>query len=204
MVTRRLSGRNQDDPAFTVALECGDYFTYADWVNATLTYDQPVSLKAVLEALVGNYLSAYGITLDPAQVDGPQVAPFVWQNTRVSDAIRELSDRTEYVARITPEKVLRMFIPGTDPAPFTLTDQAPHCQELSWADSEAVVANSVTVIAGPTGQRDVLGEQHYGDGASQVFPLYAPMVEISGAIHVSGNNTDYPLGIFGQDDQPYT
>jgi hypothetical protein len=204
VVTRHLAGRNAFDPTFTVALECGDYFTYADWVTTDFRYDAPVTLKRVLDDLVTGHLAAYGIRLDPAQVDGPTLAPFFWQGTRVSDAIRDLSSRTDYVARITATKLLRMFLPGTEAAPFTITEAAPHAQELTWTDSEQVVANKVTIIAGPNGQRDVVGERHAGDGVAMIFPLYAPYVTVIGALQVWSTGIFYPVGIYGEDDQAFT
>jgi IPT/TIG domain len=207
IVTRNFTARNQYDGTFTVRAECGDYFTYTDWVHANLRYDVAVDLRTVLQDLVAQYLNAYGITLDPAQATGPApLAPFVWAEQRVSDAIRDLSDRSGWVAAITPDKVLRMYPPGSLAAPFTITETegASHAQEVTWTDTDQPAANSVTVIAGPSGQQDVTDELHHGDGSTQVFPLYAPYVTIIGALLVWKENVYYPVGIYGVDDMAYT
>lgn len=131
-------------------IECGDYFTYFDWAYISLTYSSSVTLKTVLTDLVAALPASYSITLDAAQVTGPTLTAFEWNRKRASDAVRELSDRTGYVSLLSPAKALKMFVPGTDAAPYALTDAAPHCRTVGWADSDRVPANKVTVIAGPS------------------------------------------------------
>lgn len=172
-------------------------------MTVTKTYDTAASLKTVLQDLVTDYLGAYGITLDETQVDGPALDPFVWNTKRASDAIRELSDRTGYVAQVSPTKALRMFLPATDTAPAAMTEAAPHCQEVAWTDSDKTVANKVTVIAGPNGQADVDDEAHEGDGATRTFPLYAPYVTIHTHLTTLPDGIFYDVGIYGADDLPY-
>jgi hypothetical protein len=154
LITRRGGAPFGDASAAAcvTAVECGDFFTYFDWAYLTLTYPTThVTLKAALEDLVALLPAAYGITLDPAQVAGPALATFTWVRKRASDAVRELSDRTGYVAVLSPGKVLRMFVPGSVAAPFAITDGDPHCTSLAWADSDQIPANSVTCICGPSG-----------------------------------------------------
>lgn len=214
ILTRTFRGRNQYDATFQVTCECGDWFTYADWATVSHIYDAEVSIKTVLQDVITEALGAYGITLHPLQVDGPLLAPFLWRAKKVSDALRELSDRTQYVAVITPGKQLRMFLPGTDAAPVTITEAAPHLQELSWSDSDragGAPVNKVTIICGPTGQREVHDERHYGDGVTRIFPLYAPFVAMIGALHIFSEHAGgYPVATCGVDidvatggDYPY-
>lgn len=141
--------RGGSEPYFT-QIDCGDYFTYFDWAYISLTYGSSVTLKTVLTDLVAALPATYGITLDAGQVTGPTLAAFSWVRKRASDAVRELTDRTGYVSLVSPLKALKMFVPGTDAAPFALTDGAPHCLTFSWADSDRVPANKITVIAGPS------------------------------------------------------
>lgn len=131
--------------------ECGDFFTYFDWAFVSLSYAADVSLETVMNDIVAALPASFGITVDAAQVTGPLLAAFTWERKRASDAARELSDRTGYVGMMSPLKAWKMFIPGTDPAPFALTDGNPHCRSFHWRDSDRIPANTVTVIAGPSG-----------------------------------------------------
>ena len=137
---------------FYTDLEWGDFFTYFDWAYVSLTYASPVTLETVMNDIVAALPVSYGITVDAAQVTGPTLAPFTWDRKRASDGARELSDRTNYVGIISPLKAWKMFIPGTDAAPYALTDGTPHCRSFHWRDSDRVPANSVTGIFGPNGE----------------------------------------------------
>jgi len=204
IVQRAFAGRSPVDPDYQLTLECGDFFAFADWTFSNAVFPTAVTLKSVLQTLVSDNLAQYGITLDAAQDDGPTLEPFSWQVKRVSDAIRELSDRTGYVARISATKVLRMLLPGTEPAPFAITEAAPYVHELSWHDSDHTVANKVTVLCGPTGVQQVADERHYGDGVTRVWELNAPFVQVVGALSRSDSEGGWPLGTYGVDDFPYT
>jgi len=216
ILTRSYDGANLHDPDYSVTCDCGDWFTYADWASISHVYDVPVTVKQVLQDLIVEALGAYGITLHPLQVDGPALEPFVWRQQRVSDAIRELSDRTGLVAQITPAKQLRMFVPGTDAAPVAVTEASPQLQELRWNDRDragGIPANKVTIVAGPTGTREIHDERHYGDGVTRIFPLYSPFVAVIGALTLYPYNEPppvgvgaggFPLGICGEDIDPDT
>ena len=209
ILQRHFAGRTPADETFTASLECGDWFTYTDWAYTSAAYDVDVTLGAVLADLVASQLSAYGITLDPAQDAGPVLAAFAWADKRVSDALRELSDRTGYVARISAAKVLRMFTPGSEPAPFTMTEAAPNALELTWQDSDRTPYNAVTLTCGPAGVSPVIDERHDGDGARQRWPLFAPFLVMIGAL-ATGSDAGgldpggLPVGIYGQDDMAWT
>lgn len=137
------------EPYFTT-VDCGDYFTYFDWAYISLAYTVDVALETVMNDIVAALPVAYGITVDAGQVTGPMLAPFSWDRKRASDGVRELSDRSGYVSNVSPLKAWKMFVPGTDAAPFALTDSNAHCETFSWSDSDRIPANHVTVIAGPS------------------------------------------------------
>jgi hypothetical protein len=207
ILSRAFAGRNQYDPDFQMTLDCGDWFAATDWVHATLTYAAEVTLKQVLVDLVDAYLAQYGITVSPFQSDGPTLAPFSWASKRVSDAIRELTDRTGYVATMSPVKWLRMIFPGTLAAPFAITEGATHIQELSWRDHDqgagSLPPNTVKVIAGPTGAHDRGYERQYGDGVKRVWELDALFITEIGALHVFSEGAGgYPLATYGVDFWP--
>jgi hypothetical protein len=205
ILQRSFLGRNPYDPTYQLTLEVGDWFTYADWCYSTKAYPVAVTLKQVLADLVVEHLAQYGISLDPAQVDGPTLAAFTWTGKRVADALRELSDRTTYVVRIDPAKRLRMFVPATLSAPVAMTEAAPHCHEIVWRDSDRTPYNKIVVYCGPGGPAAVTDERHYGDGARRIWPLDAPFVSMIGALSIhSEGGGGYPVGIYGVDDQPWT
>jgi hypothetical protein len=133
-------------------VDCGDFFTYADWCFTSLSYDVAVTMEDVLDDLIADHLTAYGITLSGSQVTGPTLAPFSWDSKRVSDAIRELCDKSGCVARIDANKVLSLFVPGTSAAPFSITDADENCQELTWGDGDRIPYNKVILVCG-TGTR---------------------------------------------------
>ncbi len=204
IVMRSYAGRSQSDPDYQATLECGDFFAFTDWAYTSLAFPAAVTLKAVLQALVTDHLAQYGIVLAAAQEDGPTLEPFTWTMQRISDALRELSDRTGYVAAISPTKVLRMSTPGSRVAPFTITESAPNIHDLTWHDNDQTVANKVTIICGPTGVQQVADERHYGDGVTRIWPLNSPFVQVVGALSRSDSEGGWPLGTYGVDDFPYT
>jgi hypothetical protein len=113
---RRSMAHEATRALYRTSVDCADYGVYADWCYQTKTYASPVTLKTVLTDLVTDKLSAYSITLHASQVTGPTLEAFAWTTMRVSDALRQLSERTGYVWMITSEKKLRMVVPGTDAA----------------------------------------------------------------------------------------
>ena len=65
--------------------------------------------------------------------------------------------------------------------------------------------NKVTLTAGPTGTAIVSYEQHAGDGATRMWVLDAPWVQMIGALHIFSEGAGgYPVGMYGVDDMPYT
>lgn len=105
------------------------FSSYADrrYVNATLAAG---TLKSQLTTLVA-YLSAYGVTLDPAQVDGPSMPELVCAYRKLTDVLNDLSSLSSgsggspnapYLWEIDYEKTLRMFQIGTSAAPVDLIE----------------------------------------------------------------------------------
>jgi hypothetical protein len=194
ILQRRFQGRNPYDPTYQLTLEVGDWFTYADWCYSTKTYPGAVTLKQVLADLVADHLAAYGISLDPAQVDGRTLAAFTWTDKRVADALRELSDRTGYVLQIDPAKRLRMFVPASIAAPVTMTEAAPHCHDITWRDSDRTPYNQIVLHCGPTGVGEATPYHWVGDGA-HVYRLAGVAVPASSVWPgiVTVDNVQYPI-----------
>lgn len=188
VLSRAVQGAVYGATPMFCAVTCGDYATYADWCYTTQDYTTGPTLKAVLQDLIADNLAAYGVTLHASQVTGPTLAAFSWYRKRVSDALRELSDRTGYVWRIDASKQLRMVVPGSEAAPVTLTDAGPNCRDLTWRDTDDQPANTVTLACGPTGTGTVR-QQWIADGiaSSWVTDLEAvnpppPLVEIDDGV----------------------
>ncbi len=76
------------------------------------------TLKSHLDVIVA-YLP--GVTLDPAQVDGPAIEAQQWDRVQAKEVLDALATLAGgYVWHITDDKVLRMFQPGTIAAPFNI------------------------------------------------------------------------------------
>lgn len=164
---RRIRGVVPSAGTQNCEVECGDLSTYLDWAYTAdvFQYLANVSLHTVLTDLCDDYLTPrFGITLDPAQADpGPilladtttdPVTPAVsWPTRRISDCLRDLSERTGYVWRISPLGVLSMYIAGTTPAPHPIETADPHCQIIQWQDNAAntAIPTDVVVLWGPPG-----------------------------------------------------
>jgi hypothetical protein len=175
-------------------VDVDDWWIYLDTSIATSrVYTGPVTLKAALTDLVADCgLGAAGFTVDPAQVDGPTFPAFAWSQTGAAEAVRTLSTwstsgSTSYVARISPTKVIRMFVPGTDPAPVTITDAAPNVEEIGWADPDAIPYTKVALWCGPAGPIDYT--QHWtqaGGATSWIADIPAASSTTAGYVTVGG------------------
>ena len=105
-------------PGITTRVEFTDFNQYAD--RRVLNLEIPTgTLKAALQLLVP-YLTPYGITLDPDQVDGPTIQVFPLSFTTLLEALKALTERSGYLWEITYHKHLRMVDPVTEVAPFNI------------------------------------------------------------------------------------
>lgn len=106
------------DNAITTHISAVDFNALADrrYVSTTIAAG---TLKAALQAL-DDYLTAYGVTLDVAQVNGPNLDALSYSYTKLSDIFNELARLTGYVWEIDYTKTLRMFDPSVTAAPFNI------------------------------------------------------------------------------------
>lgn len=142
------------------------------------------TLKSMLVTLV-TYLSGYGVTLDPAQVNGPtQADDLTFELGSLTGVLDKLSVITGYAWEIGYDKVLRMFDPGTDTASFDIADGGPYViGDLTVTPTTQQYGNHITVRAG-TGTQDV--EDHFtGDGVEDTFPLSYPVASLYGYVTVN-------------------
>jgi hypothetical protein len=84
------------------------------------------SLEDALTVLV-TYLTPFGVTLSGSQVTGPSLPELVYENRPLTEVLNEISALTAnygdpYVWRIDYFKVLSMYQPSVEAAPFNITD----------------------------------------------------------------------------------
>jgi hypothetical protein len=142
-------------PDSQMTIEAVGFEAYLDWCFVDLVYTTDTNLQVVLNALVALLPAGYGITLDAVDYSGILLSAFSWKNMRVSDALRELCDRTGRIYRVSPLKVLSVPVPGYENAPYAITDAEPHCKEISWRDPTTPPASVVKLICGPSGNQSV-------------------------------------------------
>lgn len=132
----------------TTEIDCTDWSIYGDWCTTSAAYSTDPTLQTVLDDLVDDHLAAYGVSLDGADYSGVTLAAFAWSNKTVTEALRELSTKTGYIWRFSPQKVLSLIIPGASAAPFDISDATPNCSTLEWSDTTDKYASKVTLLCG--------------------------------------------------------
>lgn len=169
---RRIRGVAAGETERVVDYDCWDLLSYADYRFITLEHTEPVAFEDLVEEIVDDYLSDYGITYTPVST-GIVLAPFSWDKVKVSDALSEIAKRAQLAYRILPTKELVFFKLGEESGPVTLTDANSHCRELIWSDTNDLPANKVIMTCGQ-GQR-VYTETVVTDGVSNEFEVSYPV-----------------------------
>ncbi len=148
-----------------------DFSVYAG--RRHITAEIPAgTLKAALEVVV-TYLTQYGVTLDPAQVNGPPLPALSYVRRNGQEVLDELSSLSNgYIWEIDYNKVLRMVAPGNVFAPFTIVqDDDRVIGDFHVRDSDNDTANYIILLAG-TGTKDVADFVGAADGVTATFPLH--------------------------------
>ena len=130
VVARRIFGGTITTPAesglngfpkaaIMTRVEASDFNSLID--RRYITASIPIgTLKAAL-LVVEPYLTTYGVTLDPAQADGPAMPALEYSRAKAADVMTELATLSGYLWEIDYDKILRMRQPGSASAPFTIT-----------------------------------------------------------------------------------
>lgn len=162
---------NQGLSAIVTRVSAIDFNCYIDrrYINETISAG---TLKAALQVIV-TYLSTYGVSLDPAQVDGPSLPELVYNYQKCSNVLNELSTLSGYVFEIDYYKILRMYPASSLSAPYNISSgDGRAIGDVIVSSSRAapgmVYANRIIVIAGTPevpiiGQADDLTEQGLHD-----------------------------------------
>lgn len=163
------------------AIEAEDYTQLAWRANVDTTFPDQ-SLKAHLQQLVP--FIGGGVTLDPAQVTGPTIQGMIGDNRYAGDLLNVLAAASQFIWEIDYNKVLRMYAPGTNPAPFNIVTGNGYLeQDLQvWRPGGLAKPNRVIVVAGGTPKLVDITETFVSDGVTNLFTLeHQIMGWISGA-----------------------
>lgn len=163
-------------PGIQLVISAADNNVYAE--RRYITESIPAgTLKAALEVLEP-YFTPYGISLDPSQVNGPNLPALTFELVRADEVFNQLATLTAdagepYVWDFTPTDLFRMFQPSTVAAPFDLVGN-----DLSQVIGDIEVdttlnpryANKIIVKLAPK-QEIARVESFTGDGVTSVFQL---------------------------------
>lgn len=191
MVRERGWGMTADgQPEIIQAVSADSYKTLASRRFVTETFSGG-TLKSALQ-LLEPYLTAYGVSLDPAQVDGPTLDPIEWKVVRVDDALNFLATLTAkygapFVWTIDYSKILGMYQTGTVAAPWNVDESDFTTTESTFGDIEVEptddnYANKIIVVWGNGSVIDLgpdglnTPETFTGDGVTNSFPLTYQLV----------------------------
>jgi hypothetical protein len=176
------------DKGILCALTCADQNGLLLRDTYSKEYADGTTVKQVLQDLITNVLTGRGVTLDGAQVNGPALTGFKFDDAYIDDILNSLQTITGYVWDITPGKVLSMIAPASVSCGFSLTDGGGGIfggVTVEQGRSEGY-ANRVTVVAGPAAQL-LVTETITGTGALDHWVLtYTPVTGANGFIVSTG------------------
>jgi hypothetical protein len=168
---------------------------FLDQILITKAYAVSTTLKALLQDLIANYFTSYGVTLDASQAVGATLAAQNFENATGTEILNHLTEVTGWVWRLTDANVLRMFAPGVITAATNF--DTTNVMHMTWTKSRRDYANKVTVIYGQDGQQINHTTTFTGDGATRVFPL--KYVGAPNIIQNLSTGVWSPLGVNGVD-----
>ena len=130
----------------TTSIECQDFNTYADRRVLNITIPAG-TLLAALQAL-DDYLTPYGVTLDPDQVTGPSLSSVRLFCTTLIEALNSVASLAgNWVWEVDYYKLLRVYDPTTRAAPFNIAAGDGHAiGDITVTPTRTGYANSVHVL----------------------------------------------------------
>jgi hypothetical protein len=132
------------------------------------------TVKSWLQLIVP-YLAGWGVTLDPAQIDGPSFGTTIYAFQRVDAVLNQivtLSNGTDtpLLWEIDYDLVLRMFPASQKPAPFNVAEGDGNVLgDITVEPSLADYGNRTLVLAGQ-GLHDAI-DTYTGDGSTSLFTI---------------------------------
>lgn len=198
VITEVTEVPKEHDVGVVCSITAADFNSYPDFrIISSISFSPGTYLKTILQTLLTNYLSAYGVTLWGSQDNGPQLdGTLSWENKRVSDALNELTSLSGRVWIIDASKVLSMRVPGTLSAPFALSSAIPPNPGVQVTMDSNTYANRYWVQLGSTQVLDT-AESTVADGTSPWIQLHYspyPNGQFSGTITVDG--VYYAVGVY--------
>lgn len=175
ILKRRVKGLVNGILASATEAECVDYSVYFDDASVTLSYDAPVAVEDVIADVVYQALEPYGLTYTPVAT-GLTLEPFSWVDVVVTDAFKQISDKTGLVFRTTPTKEIEVFVPGSDAAPVSITDANINAFDLEWEDDSRLTANTVELLCGPSGP-GLMSQEWTADGIASSWVTDLPAID---------------------------
>ena len=182
-VTEQAATSKTDVPSQLYAITAADFNAIADWRYIDGISGPTETLKYALTALVA-YMP--GVTLNPAQVDGPVLPQRTYSLAKVSQVLDEFTTITGFVWNVDYAGVLTMWDPGVVSAPFDILDSNAYAiGEITVEPIATEYATTVLLLCGDSSQRAV-ADNFTGDGSTLEFPLHYPLVSHSGTLTVGG------------------
>jgi hypothetical protein len=134
------------------------------------------TLKTTLTSIINDWLVDDGITLDPAQADGPVLDPLSFIVWRTDDVFNFLSALTakygvQYQWEISYEKVLTFFQPTTTLAPWNLIEgDGTEQGDVESEPTDEQYRNKIFVVGG-NGRTIATSSSFTGNGVQTSFTL---------------------------------
>lgn len=200
------SGLTDLDTGLKITITAQDHARVFNQVLYTQTYPTGTTLKAVLQDLVAGPFAPYSITLDVSQATGPTLDTMAFDNATGTAILNALQNISRYPWRLSPAKVLRMVLPGSEASGITLSDSSTDViDSVTWRHGRSAdYCNDVLVVAGGTTRADKTYTHPAVPPATTqvnfVFPY--PVAATYGYITVDGVFT--PIGITGVDAMAWT
>ena len=180
---------NEPIPHIELAVDCVDFNIYGDWANVVNGgFPEGWTLEMALTSLVAGFVNyGYAVTLDAGQVTGPTLPQLLYDVRTYTSILNELADITGYVWEIDYDKVLRMYVPGTTPAPFDIVDGINVTMgDIEVSPASRDFANRVIVRFG-SGAREII-DHFVGDGSTTAFQInYFPLIAHRGIVGLGGS-----------------
>jgi hypothetical protein len=158
------------------------------------------TLKSMLTTMV-TYLSTFGVTLHPSQVNGPTLAALTYDYKQATEILNDWATLSGYVWEIDYDKQLQMYNPGTVSAPFDVTTanrraigdvQVEHNAKESYANRIILRYGSNQLVE--------KSDDFTGDGVATSFTLtYTPVARADPYTafygYVTNNAVNETLGV---------